>query len=234
MIVETTAQAETVIAGERGIAETAAPGSIVACMSTIDPFVARRLAERLAAKGVAMLDAPVSGGTERAASGELSIIAGGPRDAYDACRDVFLAMGTRLFHVGGSGQGLAMKLVNNMLVQVNTVAVAEALVMGVKAGLDPHKTVEIISSGAGTSRMFEVRGPMMAANTYLPATMRSSTWKKDLTVIGEFASSLDCPTPLFSVASALYAATLAMGRGDEDSGAVCAMLEMMAGIERKS
>src|SRR2546430_4568733 len=134
VMVETTAQAESVIAGERGIVKSAPRGHIVVCMSTIDPFALRRLAEQLVARGVATLDAPVSGGTERASSGELSIIAGGDPATFEACRDLFAAMGTKLFHVGALGQGLAMKLVNNMLIQVNRVAVAEALVMGVKAG----------------------------------------------------------------------------------------------------
>jgi 3-hydroxyisobutyrate dehydrogenase-like beta-hydroxyacid dehydrogenase len=92
--------------------------------------------------------------------------------------------------------------------------------------------VEVVGSGAGTSRVFELRAPMMAANTYLPATMRSTTWKKDLTVIGEFASDVGCPTPLFGLAASLHAATLAMGFREEDSAAVCAALERMAGLER--
>src|SRR6267378_3226095 len=130
VMVETTAQAESVIAGERGLVKSAPRGHIVICMSTIDPFALRRLAEQLAARGVATLDAPVSGGTERAGSGELSVIAGGDPATFEACRDLFAAMGTKLFHVGALGQGLAMKLVNNMLIQVNRVAVAEALEMG--------------------------------------------------------------------------------------------------------
>jgi 3-hydroxyisobutyrate dehydrogenase-like beta-hydroxyacid dehydrogenase len=101
-----------------------------------------------------------------------------------------------------------------------------------KAGLDPHRVVEVIASGAGTSRMFELRAPMMAANTYLPASMRSATWKKDMTVIGEFAVGLACPTPLFDLSASLYTAALAMGRGAEDTAAVCAVLESMAGIRR--
>jgi 3-hydroxyisobutyrate dehydrogenase-like beta-hydroxyacid dehydrogenase len=106
------------------------------------------------------------------------------------------------------------------------------MVLAMKAGLDPRQTIEVVSSGAGTSRVFELRAPMMAANTYLPASMRSSTWKKDLTVIGEFASSLGCPTPLFGLASTLHEATLAAGHGAEDSAAVCKALEQMAGLKR--
>ena len=103
-MVETTAQAEEVIAGDRGVIRGAASGHIVVCMSTIDPFAARRLGERLAARGVAMLDAPVSGGTVRAASGELSVIAGGEAKTFAACRDLFEALGSKIFHVGGLGQ----------------------------------------------------------------------------------------------------------------------------------
>jgi putative dehydrogenase len=102
-----------------------------------------------------------------------------------------------------------------------------------KAGLDPQQAVEVVASGAGTSRVFELRAPMMAANRYVPATMRSTTWKKDLTVIGEFASDLGCPTPLFDLAATLHAATLAMGHGEDDTAAVCAALERMAGVERR-
>jgi 3-hydroxyisobutyrate dehydrogenase-like beta-hydroxyacid dehydrogenase len=126
-----------------------------------------------------------------------------------------------------------MKFVANHLVAIHNVAAAEAMVLAMKAGLDPEQTVEVVASGAGTSRVFELRAPMMAANNYLPATMRSTTWKKDLAVIGEFASDVGCPTPLFGLAATLHAATLAMGHGAEDSAAVCAALETMAGLERK-
>src|SRR5258708_6453225 len=163
LIVETTDQAEAVIAGERGIIKGAKPGHIVVCMSTIDPFAARALAEQLKAKGIAMVDAPVSGGTGRAQSGELSVIVGGDKEVVDKCEDLFKAMGSRTFHVGPLGHGLAMKLVNNMLVQVNTVAVAEALVLGVKAGLDPPTMDE---GGGGSTRARagrELRVPRLLA-----------------------------------------------------------------------
>lgn len=143
-MVATTAQAETVIAREHGIMQGADQGHIVISMNTIDPFTAQRLHNQLAAQGMAMLDAPVSGGTVRAESGELSIMVGGDRAVFDACQDLFRAMGKNIFYIGGSGQGLAMKLVNNMLVQVNLVAVCEALIMGIKAGLDPHTIYDVV------------------------------------------------------------------------------------------
>src|SRR5499426_1467215 len=167
-IVETTAQAEAVIGGEQGIIQGAAPGHIAVCMSTVDPFAVRRLGERLAARQVALLDAPVSGGTARAASGELSIIAGGAPETFAACRDLFEAMGSKIFHVGRLGQGLAMKLLNNMLGQINTVAIAEALVMGVKAGLDPQTIYDVIRASTGTSLGFERSVPRILARDFAP------------------------------------------------------------------
>src|SRR6266850_2356939 len=176
-MVETTAQAEAVIAGERGIIRAAGSGHIVISMSTIDPLVAKRLGDTLATRGVAMLDAPVSGGTERAKSGELSIIAGGDPATFDACNDLFKAMGTNLFHVGPLGSGLAMKLVNNMLIQVNRVAVAEAMVLGVKAGLDPQKIYDVVRVSTGASYAFEHGVPKILARDFTPGGTVDITYK---------------------------------------------------------
>ena len=129
-----------------GIIQSAKQGDIVLCMSTIDLLAARRFAERLGAKGVVMLDAPVSGGTHGAAAAtlSLSVIVGGPTETFAASEDLFRAIGKNVFHVGGLGHGLAMKLINNMLGQIATVAIAGALVLGKKAGLDPHKIYEVV------------------------------------------------------------------------------------------
>jgi 3-hydroxyisobutyrate dehydrogenase len=228
-LVETTAQAEAVIAGPRGIVRTARPGHIVICMSTIDPFAARRLAETLAQSGVAMLDAPVSGGTERAATGELSIIAGGAPETFEACRDLFKAMGTQLFHVGGLGQGLAMKLVNNMLVQVNLVAVAEALVMGVKAGLDPRTIYEVVRVSTGTSSAFERGVPKILAREFAPGgTM--DVYYKDQELETAFAKQLGVPLLLANVTQQVYQMARAAGLGKQDGTAIIQVLEKLAGV----
>jgi 3-hydroxyisobutyrate dehydrogenase-like beta-hydroxyacid dehydrogenase len=228
-IVETTAQVEAVIAGERGIIGHAAPGHIVICMSTIDPFVARRLADQLAARGVAMLDAPVSGGTTRAASGELSIIAGGPADTVAACRDLFQAMGTNIFHVGGLGQGLAMKLVNNMLVQVNMVAIAEALVTGVKAGLDPRAIYDVIRVSTGTSSAFETRVPRILERDFSPGGTVDISYK-DQELETAFAKQLGVPVFLANVSQQVYQMARAAGLSKEDGSAVIKVLEQLAGV----
>ena len=229
-MVETTAQAEAVIAGEHGIIRSAAPGHIVVCMSTIDPFVARRLSQELAARGVAMLDAPVSGGTARAASAELSIIAGGAAETFEACRDVFRAMGTKIFHVGGLGQGLAMKLVNNMLIQVNTVAIGEALVMGVKAGLDPRTIYDVVRVSTGTSFAFETRVPRILARDFSPSGTVDISYK-DQELETAFAKHLGVPVLLANVSQQVYQMARAAGLNKEDGCAVIKVLEQLAGVQ---
>ena len=230
VMVETTAQAEAVIAGEEGVIQSARRGHIVVCMSTIDPFAARRLAERLAARGVAMLDAPVSGGTTRAASGELSVIVGGAAATFEACRDLFRAMGTNIFHVGGPGQGLAMKLVNNMLIQVNRVAVAEALVMGVKAGLDPRTIYEVIRVSTGTSHAFETGVPKILARDFAPGGTVDITYK-DQELETAFAKQLGVPLLLANVTQQVYQMARAAGLNKEDGLAVIKVLEQLAGVQ---
>jgi len=229
-MVETTAQAEAVVSGERGVMHTARPGHIVVCMSTIDPFTARRLAERLESRGIAMLDAPVSGGTERAASGELSIIVGGAVETVAACRDLFRAMGANIFHMGGLGQGLAMKLVNNMLVQVNTVAVAEALVLGVKAGLDPQAIYDVVRVSTGTSFAFETRVPRMLRRDFSPGGTVDISFK-DQELETAFAKQLGVPVLLANVTQQVYQMARAAGLNKEDGSAVVKVLERLAGVK---
>ena len=229
-MVETTAQAESVIAGERGIVQAAKPGHIVISMSTIDPLAARRLADTLAARDIAMLDAPVSGGTERAKTGELSIIAGGDAATFEACRDLFKAMGTKIFHVGGLGQGLAMKLVNNMLVQVNMVAVAEALVLGVKAGLDPKTIYEVVRVSTGTSSAFERGAARMLARDFSPAGTVDISFK-DQELETAFAKQLGAPLLLANVSQQVYQMARAAGLGKQDGTAIIQVLERLAGVK---
>ncbi len=229
-MVETTGQAEAVIAGERGIIRSAKFGHIVACMSTIDPIVARRLAEQLATREVAMIDAPVSGGTERAASGELSIIVGGAAKTVAACQDLFGAMGAKVFHVGALGQGLAMKLVNNMLVQVNTVAVAEALVLGVKAGLDPKVIYDVVRASTGNSFAFETRAPRILKRDFTPGGTVDISFK-DQELETAFAKQLGVPLLLANVSQQVYQMARAAGFNKEDGSAIVKVLERLAGVK---
>ena len=228
-MVETTVQAESVIAGERGFIRGARAGHIVACMSTIDPFAAKRLGAALAERGIAMVDAPVSGGTERAASGELSIIVGGDAATVAACDDMFRAMGKNIFHVGGLGQGLAMKLVNNMLVQVNTVAVAEALVLGVKAGLDPQTIYDVVRVSTGNSHAFETRVPRILRREFAPGGTVDISFK-DQELETAFAKQLGVPVLLANVTQQVYQMARAAGLNKEDGSTVVKIIERLAGV----
>ena len=221
-----------VLATARLIAKAKAPRRTVIESSTLTLDEKTAFKDILKKAGHIVLDCPMSGTGAQAAVKDLVVYASGDTAAIRRLEPAFLGFARKVYDLGTYGNGSKMKFIANHLVAIHNVATAEAMVLAMKAGLDPHQTVEVIGSGAGTSRIFELRAPMMAANSYLPATMRSTTWKKDLTVIGDFASDLGCPTPLFGLASALHMATLAAGHGAEDSAAVCATLEQMAGVVR--
>ena len=127
-----------------------------------------------------------------------------------------------------------MKFVANLLVSIHNVAAAEAFVLGMKAGLDPEAIYRVVGDGAGGSRMFTVRGPLMIADDYEPATIKVETWQKDMKIIAEFATSLDCPTPLLSACAPVYSAAMAQGFGAQDTAAVCAVLADAARLVRKT
>jgi 3-hydroxyisobutyrate dehydrogenase-like beta-hydroxyacid dehydrogenase len=226
LIVETTEQAQSVI---RGIAEGATAGHIVVCMSTIDPFAARALADELAARGIAMIDAPVSGGTGRAQSGDLSVIVGGDAAVVDKCRDLFEVMGSQTFHVGPLGNGLAMKLVNNMLVQVNTVAVAEAMVLAVKAGLDPKLVYEVVKVSTGASAAWDLRVPRILSGDFAPGGTIDISYK-DQELETAFAKRLGVPLLLANVTQQVYQMARAQGLNKQDGSAIVKVFERLAGV----
>jgi len=214
------------------IAGATAKGCIVAEASTLaleDKLDFQRI---LAEAGHTALDCPVSGTGAQAAAKDLVVFASGDTAAIRRLEPAYNDFTRKVWDLGAYGNGSKMKFVANLLVAIHNVAAAEAMVLAMKGGLDPHKVVEVLGSSAGTSRMFQLRAPMMAENKYLPATVRSTLWKKDVAVIGDFATELACPTPLFDLSASLYRAALAMGYGEEDSASVCAVLEKMAGIER--
>ena len=213
---------------------TGAPAKARTVIETSTLSLADKSAFRtiLADAGHVPLDCPLSGTGAQAQTRDLVVFASGDTAAIRRLDPVFLGFARKVFDLGAFGNGSKMKFVANHLVAIHNVATAEAMVLGMKAGLDPHRIVEVVGSGAGNSRVFELRAPMMAKADYMPATMRQRTWKKDMTVIGDFAASLDCPTPLFNLTGALYDAALAMGHESDDVGSVCAVLEAMAGLDR--
>ena len=219
----------TVAAELAGRAHT---GQIVIETSTLPIPVKLEARRLLAASGAVLLDCPLSGTGAQARVGDVVVYASGPRKAYRAVAPVLEAFARAHHHVGPFGAGSKMKFVANLLVGIHNVAAAEALVLAMKAGLDPAKTLEIVADGAGGSRMLQVRGPLMVKGDYSKPMNRLSLWAKDLSVIADFARGLNCPTPLFSATTSLYAAAAAMGRGDEDTAVVCAVLESMANHRR--
>jgi L-threonate 2-dehydrogenase len=205
------------------------PGLIVAELSTL-PLAAKEGArDRLAGAGIAMLDCPLSGTGAQAETRDLAVYASGDEAAYARCRAVFAGFARASDHLGQFGNGTRMKLVANLLVAVHNVASAEAMVLGMKAGLDPALIARVI---AGNSRIFELRSPLMVEGRYAPPTMKIGIWQKDMAIIAEFARALGVPTPTFDATTPVYDAALAAGRGGEDTAAVCAVLEERAGIVR--
>lgn len=216
--------AEIVAAGSRG--------QIVIETSTLPLDVKEAARKRLAAAGVTLLDCPLSGTGAQARTKDLVVLASGESSAYRKCIPVFEGFARAHYLIGPFGDGSKMKFIANLLVAIHNVAAAEAMVLGLKAGLDPAQVLKVISNGAGTSRMFEVRGPMMVKGDYSEATMKVAIWQKDMKIIGEYARSIDCPTPLFLASAPFYTAAMAMGRADEDTASVCAVLEEMARTKR--
>jgi L-threonate 2-dehydrogenase len=176
--------------------------------------------DRLSNYGIEMLDCPVSGTGAQAQTKDIVLYASGTEGAYDFCRPVFDAVARESFFLGAFGNGTRMKFIANHLVAIHNVASAEALALARKSGLDPQQVFDVISSGAGTSRIFELRGPMMVEEIYTPATMKLDVWQKDMALIQEFAKQLGASTPLFEVTRPLYEAANAAGLGDQDTAAV--------------
>jgi 3-hydroxyisobutyrate dehydrogenase-like beta-hydroxyacid dehydrogenase len=214
------------------LAASAKRGTIVIETSTLPIPVKEAARDVLAKRGVILLDCPLSGTGAQARVKDLLIYVSGDRAAYRKTVPVLQGFTSANYYVGPFGSGSKMKFVANLLVAIHNVAAAEAMVLGMKAGLDPALILKVVAGGAGGSRMLQVRGPMMVKGDYSEATMKNEVWQKDMTIIGDFARGLDCPTPLFAASAPIYNAAMAMGLGKEDTGAVCAVLEKMAGNPR--
>ncbi len=218
--------------GKGGIAGTAKRGTVVIETSTLPLSIKHAISDGCAAHGIAVLDCPVSGTGAQAAKRDIAIYASGERKAYTKAEAALKGFSRSVYYCGEFGNGSKLKYVANLLVTIHNLSTAEAMVLGLKSGLDLELLYKVIKDGAGTSRMFEVRGPLMIANDYSQATMKIEVYKKDIDIIEQFAADLHCPVPLFEAAKPFYAAALAQGRALEDTAAVCAVLEQMAGVKR--
>ena len=186
---------------------------------------------QLAAAGMVMLDCPLSGSGSQAEVRDVLIYGSGPREAYDRCLPAFEGFSRAPHYLGAFGNGSKMKYVANLMVAVHTAVAGEAFALARKAGLDPAQVFEVVRDGAAGSRVLDVRGPMLVADTYLPIrTMPLELWRKDMRVIADFANTLACPTPMFSAAVPLFNAAVASGFGAQDTAAVSTVIETMAGL----
>jgi len=198
---------------------------IVAELSTLGIADKLRFEAILKKAGHIALDCPLSGTGAQAKVRDLIVYASGDSDAIARCKDLFSDFAKQSADLGRYGNGSRMKFIANHLVAIHNVATAEAMVLAERAGLDPKMVVDMVGPGAGGSRMFQMRAPMMVEGVYEPATMKVSTWKKDMAVIAEFADEVGCATPLFTLTQPVYAKAVAMGLGDQDTAAVFEVLK---------
>jgi L-threonate 2-dehydrogenase len=222
---------EAAFFGENGLTGNLNGAVVVVEASTLPLAVKERCRdawERCCA-GV-LLDAPVSGTGSQAAVKDIAIYASGERAGYDDAEEVLTAFARSVRYVGAFGTGSKLKFIANLLVTIHNLSTAEAVVLAQKAGLDPAEMIEIVGDGAGASRMLAVRGPMMAAGIYEPASMKLDVYQKDIEIIADFARDAGAPTPLFAQSAVFYNAALAQGRGKQDTAAIASVLKTMAGL----
>jgi 3-hydroxyisobutyrate dehydrogenase-like beta-hydroxyacid dehydrogenase len=217
----------------RKIAAAKLKGKIIAEMSTFTISDKEKAARALQKAGHVMIDCPVSGTGSQAKNRDLVFYASGNARNIARLRPLLTSFGRHVFNVGQFGNGSRMKYVANLLVAINNVASAEAMVLGMKAGLDPRMIVDLVKAGAGNSRVFELRAPMMAKGRYDDVTMKISVWDKDMQVIGDYARKIRVPTPIFNATKGIYLKAMKSGLGGRDTAAVCAVLEKMAKVKRR-
>ena len=215
---------EQAILGPDGIVAGAGPGQTILQMSTISPALTERLARETAARGLVFLDCPISGTSGMVARGNGAFYVGGERAAYERWRPLLESILPSAVHVGAAGQAMLLKLVANLLVALNSAAAAEALTMARRGGLDLPMVLDVLKAGAATSRMLDVRGPMMVRGEF-PAQMKLDLFMKDLHLIQEAAGAIGARVPLTGVAEQLYAAAQTAGHGGDDLAAVVTELE---------
>lgn len=213
-------QVESVMFGDGGAVPAMKRGSSVIMSVTLPPDYAEKLAARLEAQGIQMLDAPVSGGEAKAATGEMTVMASGPPNAFAACESVLAAIAQKVYRLGdAAGTGSKVKMINQLLAGVHIAALAEAIALGIKAGADPHVLYEVISNSAGSSWMFQNRVPHILEGDYAPRSA-VNIFVKDLGIVLEAGKGHKFPLPLTAAAHQMFLMAAAAGHGLEDDSAV--------------
>jgi 3-hydroxyisobutyrate dehydrogenase-like beta-hydroxyacid dehydrogenase len=201
-------------------------------MSTFEISDKEKAARLFDKAGHTMLDCPVSGTGAQAKAGDLVFYASGDSKTIRGLKPMFEAFGRHVYDVGEFGNGSKMKYVANLLVAIHNVASAEAMVLGMKAGLPAQAIFDLVKAGAGNSRVFELRAPMMVKGNYDTVTMKIDVWDKDMQVIGDYARKIKVKTPLFDATKPIYVKAQKSGLGTKDTAAVCAVLEKMGNVKR--
>jgi putative dehydrogenase len=228
-VVVNAAQTETILFGKDGVAETMPEDSVFLSSATMDPDVARRLAKQLEATGRHYLDAPISGGAQRAAQGELTILASGSAAAFAKARPALDAMAAKLYELGdAAGAGAAFKMINQLLAGVHIAAASEAITFAAKQGLDIRKVYEVITASAGNSWMFENRVPHVLDGDYTPRSA-VEIFVKDLGIIQDMARTAKFPVPVAAAALQMFLMTAASGMGRDDDASVARMYARVTG-----
>ncbi len=228
-VVVNAAQTEEVLFGPAGAAESMAAGAVFVSSATMDPDVARRLADRLEGTGRLYLDAPISGGAAKAAQGQLTILASGGRAAFDRARPALDAMAGRLYELGDrAGTGAAFKMINQLLAGVHIAAACEAVAFAARQGLDLDKVYEVITASAGNSWMFENRVPHILAGDYRPLSA-VDIFVKDLGIIQDMARAARYPVPVAAAALQMYLATAGAGMGRDDDASLARTYAALSG-----
>lgn len=223
-------QTQAVLFGPQGNAGRLRSGGVIVSCATVSPAFATRMETEAAAQGLSYLDAPISGGAIKAAEGRLSIMASGTADAFATAAPVLEAMAETVHHLGDhAGPGSAMKAVNQLLAGVHIAAMGEALAFGASQGLDPAQVVKVVSVSAGTSWMFENRGPHVVDGDYTPRS-KVDIWLKDLGIVGDIADASGLPVPISANALAQFRAASAAGLGDEDDAAIAKYFARQGGV----
>ena len=225
------AASEQVFLADDGVIANSRPGQILVDHSTVGITTSRACAEAARARGSVFLDAPISGGTERAADGTLTIMAGGPREGYDRVLGVFDAMGATVRYMGPTGSGAVAKLINQLLVGIHSVAAAEAMLVGAKAGADPAMIFEVVNSGWGQSFMLGRNAPVMLDRDFEGVRTQLTVFLKDMGLIKDLTTGLDMTTPGADLAYGAIRRAVEQGLGDKDSAAVVLPMEQDAGCE---
>ena len=231
VLVVNAAQTETVLFGAGGLFESMRPGSVVISSATVDPTLPPVWQERLAARGLWLIDAPVSGGAAKAVAGQMTVMASGAPEAFAAAGPLLEQIAGKVYRLGDKpGIGSTVKMVNQHLAGVHIAAACEGMALGMRAGADPHALYEVICHSAGMSWMFQNRVPHILAGDYTPLSA-VNIFIKDLGIVLDAARKLSFPLPLAAAAHQLYLATAAAGHGAEDDSAVIKFYAELAGIE---